>query len=81
MTPEQRAERIHHHEYETLEGIHEHAVRIVALEEIVVMAYKTLERAYWQPAGFVTHGGIKSADMARIYDEMHMLGIEVDDDD
>ena len=33
MTPEQRAQRIHHHMYETCEGIAEHAERIVALEE------------------------------------------------
>ena len=35
MTPEQRAERIHHHMYDTCEGILEHAERIVALEELV----------------------------------------------
>lgn len=35
MTPEQRAERVHHHMYDTCEGIAEHAERIVALEELV----------------------------------------------
>ena len=34
MTPEQRAARIHHHTYETCEGIAEHAERFVALEEL-----------------------------------------------
>lgn len=33
MTDEQRAKRIHHHMYETCEGIAEHAERIVRLEE------------------------------------------------
>ena len=35
MTPEQRAARVHHHMYETCEGIAEHAERIVRLEELV----------------------------------------------
>ena len=35
MTPDQRADRIWHHEMETCEGIHEHAERIAALEELV----------------------------------------------
>lgn len=34
MTEEQRAERVHHHMYDTCEGIAEHAERIVALEEL-----------------------------------------------
>lgn len=34
MTDEQRKARIHHHMYETCEGIAEHAERIVALEEL-----------------------------------------------
>lgn len=34
MTDEQRAERIHHHQYSG-EGIVEHCERIVALEELV----------------------------------------------
>ena len=36
MTPDQRAKRLHHHMYETCEGIREHAERIVALEELVL---------------------------------------------
>jgi hypothetical protein len=35
MTDEQRQQRIHHHMYETCEGIAEHAERIVKLEELV----------------------------------------------
>ena len=34
MTDEERKARIHHHMYETCEGIAEHAERIVALEEL-----------------------------------------------
>lgn len=36
MTDEQRAERLHYHMYDSLEGIEDHAKRIVALEELVV---------------------------------------------
>lgn len=35
MTPDQRAKRLHYHLYESLEGITEHAERIVKLEELV----------------------------------------------
>lgn len=35
MTDEQRAKRVHHHMYETCEGIRKHAERIVALEELI----------------------------------------------
>ena len=35
MTPEQKAKRLHFHMYESLEGIQEHAERIVELEELV----------------------------------------------
>jgi len=34
MTDEERKARIHHHMYETCEGIAEHAERIVKLEEL-----------------------------------------------
>lgn len=34
MTDEERRARVHYHEYESLEGIAEHAERIVALEEL-----------------------------------------------
>ena len=43
MTPEQRAQRVHYHEYETLEGIHEHAERIVALEEVATDMWAMLK--------------------------------------
>lgn len=39
MTPEQRAARVHYHEYSG-EGIREHAERIVALEELVLDLYE-----------------------------------------
>ena len=35
MTESERAERLHHHMYDTCEGIREHAERIVALEGLV----------------------------------------------
>lgn len=35
MTDEERRARLHHHMYETCEGIREHAERIVKLEELV----------------------------------------------
>ena len=35
MTPDQRAERLHYHMYESCEGIREQSERIVALEELV----------------------------------------------
>ena len=35
MTDEQRAKRLHYHMYDSLEGIEDHANRIVDLEELV----------------------------------------------
>ena len=35
MTPDQRAERLRHHMYDTCVGIREQSERIVALEELV----------------------------------------------
>lgn len=42
MTDEQRAQRVHHHTYETCEGIREHAERITKLEELVFDALSVL---------------------------------------
>ena len=39
MTDEQRKARLHHHMYETCEGIAEHAERIVRLEEVIAEMY------------------------------------------
>ena len=39
MTDEQRAERLRYHMYESNEGILEHAERIVALEELVLVLW------------------------------------------
>ena len=44
MTPEQRADRIWHHEMETCEGIHEHAERIVRLEELCADLWHTYDQ-------------------------------------
>ena len=43
MTDEQRAKRLHHHLYESCEGIREQSERIVALEELVQMALKCID--------------------------------------
>lgn len=69
-------ERVHKILYST-ESREEIAKRIVELEDLAIMEYKTLERVYNQPATFTTHGGIKSSDMARIFEDMRQLGIEV----
>ena len=42
MTPDERAARVHYHEYSG-EGIREHAERIVALEELVLDLYETAQ--------------------------------------
>lgn len=76
MTSEQRTRRIHEITYSTDDRA-ELAERIVALEELAITEYKLLDRAYWQPAGFLTHGGIKSSGMAEVYETMRNLGIKV----
>ena len=50
MTDEERNQRIHHHMYETCEGIAEHAERIVALEELCVALHEHALETY-------CHGG------------------------
>lgn len=45
MTPEQRAARLHHHMYETCEGIREQSERIVTLEELVLDMWGFIENA------------------------------------
>jgi len=42
MTDEERKARIHHHMYETCEGIAEHAERIVTLEELCADMWRLL---------------------------------------
>lgn len=46
MTEEERRARIHHHTYETCEGIQEHAERIVALEELVLESQEFAARMF-----------------------------------
>ena len=48
MTDEERQQRIHHHMYETCEGIAEHAERIVKLEELV----QDMDTCIWYAAGW-----------------------------
>ena len=42
MTDEQKAVRMHYHMYDSLEGIEEHARRIVALEELAIFLREAL---------------------------------------
>ena len=77
MTDEQRAKRLHYHMYDTLEGIEDHANRIVALEELCADAMQIVcDRC---PAGVcevtLTDGTINECDYKR---RTHELGIEVD---
>ena len=44
MTDEQRAKRLHYHMYESLEGIQEHAERIVRLEELALEVFECARR-------------------------------------
>ena len=81
MTDEQRAERLHHHMYETCEGIREHAERIVALEELLVTYIPMIKYScsrYDCPL-------FEGCDLTTCYayddaiDRMRELGIEVPD--
>lgn len=70
MTPDQRAKRLHYHLYESLEGITEHAERIVKLEELVADMWRS---------GFV--GCASSIEEyldqeQEVFDRMQELGIE-----
>lgn len=44
-------ERVYHHEMETCEGIHEHAERIAALEELVLDLYQEVDALTQYDAG------------------------------
>lgn len=85
MTPEQRAARLHHHMYETCEGIREQSERIVALEELVMDAHATIESL----CGIVENSpgcaicpvnqdDDKACGSAEVYCRMRELGVEVD---
>lgn len=72
MTDEERKARIHHHMYETCEGIAEHAERIVALEELCADMYKRFH-------GVVFECWAYSSDDFRMYEQrMDELGIPHD---
>lgn len=92
MTPEQRAARIWHHEMETCEGIHEHAVRIASLEELVLDLWQVMDVfacgsdesgfdcANWQVCGFYKNvGKVNGRNLVTcsIWHRMRELGIEV----
>lgn len=64
MTEEQREERLHHHLYDTCEGIREQSKRTVDLEELVL--------DLWPRAAFT----MRPADRAAWAGRMRGLGIE-----
>lgn len=76
MTDEQRAQRIHHHMYETCEGIAEHAERIVALEELVADMW------FWGYEGHIDSMSPKRQmrHIDGVLDRMRELGIEASDE-
>ena len=73
MTDEQRAKRIHHHMYETCEGIREHVERIVALEELVTDMYASMDVS----CQFLVP--VPPGTMAHVKNRVVGLGIEVDE--
>ena len=81
MTPEQRAERIHYHEYKTLEGIHEHAERIVKLEELlstsIIQTREMCELSKDRCAYCPLHFGDDECRMVVLQNDMSDMGIEV----
>jgi hypothetical protein len=63
-------ERVYHHEMETCEGIHEHAERIAALEELVLDMYRRFH-------GVVIENWSYSSDDFYTYEQrMAELGVE-----
>lgn len=74
MTEAERQARIHHHMYETCEGIAEHAERIVTLEELA-------KRLYWCANGDFPCKGCFMWDGEHCHskDLMQELGIGVDE--
>ncbi len=71
MNDEERQQRIHHHMYETCEGIAEHAERIVALEELCADMWRF---------GFSENSGANSAaewdkEAEAVADRMDELGV------
>ncbi len=77
MTPEQRAERLRYHMYDTNEGIREHAERIVDLEELVAdlfAEYMYLRVRVGHSRMYLGH----EKRMREIEQRMRDLGIEVD---
>ena len=66
MTPDQKAKRLHYHMYESLEGIQEHAERIVALEELCAGLYE-----------FAMSENPDGTEL-NFADKMRELGVEVD---
>lgn len=63
-------ERVYHHEMETCEGIHEHAERIAALEELVRDMYRRFH-------GVVIENWSYSSEDFRMYEHrMAELGVE-----
>ena len=76
MTDEQRAKRIHHHMYETCEGIAEHAERIVRLED--ENAKLRIIVRQWYPH-MLKRVGRDALEQWGQMDVVKELGIEVDE--
>lgn len=73
MTDEQRAKRLHYHMYDTLEGIEDHATRIVDLEELV----QDMWPAYcFAQSGYEVY--LTDEQDCAIRQRVRELGIEVD---
>ena len=69
MTDEERKARIHHHMYETCEGIAEHAERIVALEDLCADMWHLLHHWLFE-AKEVPYDELKA-----VADRMDELGV------
>ena len=77
MTQDQRAKRLHHHLYESCEGIREQSERIVKLEELVQdmwfgNLYYTDGRCDW------CRMGCDDDEPCSFWMRMRELGVEVD---
>lgn len=83
MTDEQRAKRIHHHMYETCEGIAEHAERIVRLEEenaklreLVSWMYRLMDESCAVQHPYAPEP-IRYDTLIDVYEKLRELGIEM----
>lgn len=81
MTEAERQARIHHHMYETCEGIEEHAERIVRLEELCADMWRDIpktESCGWDMSTNACTGSDECIGECSYWYRMRTLGIEVD---